>query len=184
MAVKKAVEHLPELRQKMSSVIDNYHNVQQDILETFVDRGQLRKLAEPTVLPNGKRIPGLKLDHPRQLALMHALVRFSHIAAQSTFTTAEIYADTLAALRFPPKITVWRRFGTIFPSFAPRPGGEGSALAPLSLCPHGYSICLVFLKLFERIYAPLTAGLLSPFRRRQTQPRQAFSTGPPLSTRH
>jgi hypothetical protein len=26
----------------------------------------------------------------------------------------------------------------------------------------GYSICLVFLKLFERIYAPLTAGLLSP----------------------
>jgi hypothetical protein len=26
----------------------------------------------------------------------------------------------------------------------------------------GYSVCLVFLKLFERIYAPLTAGLLSP----------------------
>jgi hypothetical protein len=26
-----------------------------------------------------------------------------------------------------------------------------------------YSICLVFLKLFERIYAPLTAGLLRPF---------------------
>ena len=30
------------------------------------------------------------------------------------------------------------------------------------LLPHGYSICLVFLKLFERVYAPLTAGLLSP----------------------
>ena len=28
----------------------------------------------------------------------------------------------------------------------------------------GYSICLVFLKLFEKIYAPLTAGLLAPFR--------------------
>jgi hypothetical protein len=27
----------------------------------------------------------------------------------------------------------------------------------------GYSICLVFLKLFERVYAPLTAGLLKPF---------------------
>ena len=44
-----------------------------------------------------KRIPGLKLDHPRQLALMHSLVLFSHIAAQSTFTTSEIYADTVAA---------------------------------------------------------------------------------------
>lgn len=31
------------------------------------------------------------------------------------------------------------------------------------LLPEGYSICLVFLKLFERIYAPLTAGLLQPF---------------------
>ena len=30
------------------------------------------------------------------------------------------------------------------------------------LLANGYSICLVFLKLFERIYAPLTAGLLSP----------------------
>lgn len=26
------------------------------------------------------------------------------------------------------------------------------------------SICVLFLKLFERIYAPLTAGLLQPFR--------------------
>ena len=32
------------------------------------------------------------------------------------------------------------------------------------LLPDGYSICLVFLKLFERIYAPLTGGLLSPSR--------------------
>jgi hypothetical protein len=36
------------------------------------------------------------------------------------------------------------------------------------LLPHGYSICLVFLKLFERVYAPLTAGLLSPIK---TDPR-------------
>ena len=27
----------------------------------------------------------------------------------------------------------------------------------------GYSTCPIFLKLFERIYAPLTAGLLQPF---------------------
>jgi hypothetical protein len=30
------------------------------------------------------------------------------------------------------------------------------------LTPHGYSLCLVFLKLFERVYAPLTASLLRP----------------------
>ena len=26
----------------------------------------------------------------------------------------------------------------------------------------GYSVCLIFLKLFERVYAPLAAGLLLP----------------------
>jgi DNA-binding transcriptional ArsR family regulator len=34
---------------------------------------------------------------------MHALVRFSHIAAQNSFTTSEIYADTLAALAASPQ---------------------------------------------------------------------------------
>ena len=33
----------------------------------------------------------------------------------------------------------------------------------IAFLPEGYRICLVFLKLFERIYAPLTAGLLHPF---------------------
>jgi hypothetical protein len=56
-------------------------------------------LTQPTVLPSGKRIPGLKLDHPRQLALMHALVCFAHIAAGNSFTTAELYPYLLAALQ-------------------------------------------------------------------------------------
>ena len=82
----------------MSEIVDNYHGVQQDVLETFVDRGQLRKLAEPTLLPSGKRIPGLKLDHPRQLAVMHSPVRFANVAAGGTFTTAELYPPALDAL--------------------------------------------------------------------------------------
>ena len=154
-AVNKAIDHLPELRQKLSSIVDSYLEIQQDILETFVDRGQLRKLSQPTLLPSGKRIPGLKLDHPRQLALMHALLRFSHIAAESTFTTAELHPQTaealdcstheyrLSSLRYDlSKLRHSRRY---------------------RLLPQGYRICLVFLKLFERIYAPLTAGLLHPF---------------------
>jgi len=147
----------------MSSVIDNYHDIQQDMLETFIDRGQSRKLAEPTVLPNGKRIPGLKLDHPRQLALMHALVRFSHIAAQNTFTTPEIYEDTLTALGASTKDY---SLASLRYDLA-----KLRAKGLVEKVPHsrryyllrpGYSVCLVFLKLFERIYAPLTAGLLSP----------------------
>src|SRR5437660_8650924 len=117
-----------------------------------------------TITTTGKR-PGLKLDHPRQLALMHALVRFAHIAAANTFTTAEIHPAviealgctpdhyTLASLRY--DLSKLRAKGLV----TKLPNSRR-----YQLLPHGYSICLVFLKLFERVYAPLTAGLLSPFK--------------------
>jgi hypothetical protein len=161
--VKKSVENLPQLRHKLCAINDNYQNIQQDILETFVDRGQLRKLAEPTVLPNGKRIPGLKLHHPRQLALMHALVRFAHVAAGSTFTTAEIHpyvieelggsisSYSLASLRYDLSKLRAKNLVNNLPHSR-----------RYQLLSSGYSLCLIFLKLFERIYAPLTAGLLRP----------------------
>jgi hypothetical protein len=161
--VKKSVQNLPALRNALSAINDNYLDVQQDILETFIDRGQLRRLAEPTVTPAGKRIPGLKLDHPRQLALMHALVRFAHIAGGNTFTTAELHPEvikalgcrteqySLASLRY--DLSKLRAKGFV----AKLPSSRS-----YQLLPQGYSICLIFLKLFERVYAPLTAGLLSP----------------------
>jgi hypothetical protein len=36
--VQKAVENLPRLRQKMAAITDCYLDIQQDILETFLDR--------------------------------------------------------------------------------------------------------------------------------------------------
>ena len=163
--VNKDVENLPQLRTRMSEIIDNYHNVQQDVLETFIDRGQLRKLAEPTILPSGRRIPGLKLDHPRQLAVMHSLVRFSNIAAGGQFTTADLYQPALQALgrtesqyslaSFRYDLSKLRAKGLVEKIPHSR---------RYRLVGKGYSICIAFLKLFEKIYAPLTAGLLAPFR--------------------
>src|SRR5260370_1778941 len=179
--VKKAVENLPVLQNSLSAINDTYLNVQQDILETFVDRGQLRKLAEPTVTSTGKRIPGLKLDHPRQLALMHALIRFAHIAAGNTFTTAEIRPAVIAALGFAPEsytlaslrydLSKLRAKGLV----AKLPNSRR-----YQLLPQGYSICLVFLKLFERVYAPLTAGLLRPLKAAKSLESQRRSQRHPL----
>jgi hypothetical protein len=55
-------------------------------------------------------------------------------------------------------------FAAIRPVEASREGPRRarSALTPLSAAPARLSICLLFLKLFERVYAPLTAGLLRP----------------------
>jgi hypothetical protein len=43
------VDTLPQLRQKLSGIIDRYLDVQQDILETLVDREELRQLTQPTL---------------------------------------------------------------------------------------------------------------------------------------
>jgi hypothetical protein len=162
--INKAVENLLPLREKLQGITERYQNVQQDILETFLNRGELRKLGEPTLRPNGKRIPGLKLDHARQLAVMSSLVRFSHVAAGDTFSTAELQAVAaealgisaeqcpLAALRY----ELWKLRAKGLVEKLPHS-------RRYRLLPNGYRICLLFLKLFDKIYAPLTAGLLHPF---------------------
>src|SRR6201997_5134819 len=163
--VNKSVQNLPTLRTAMSTINDNYLNVQQDILETFVDRGQLRQLAEPTITPAGKRIPGLRLDHPRQLALMHALVRFAHIAGGNTCTTTELHPHVVAALGC--RIEQYSLASLRYDLSKLRAKGLVAKLPNsrrYQLLPQGYSICLIFLKLFERVYAPLTAGILSPVK--------------------
>jgi hypothetical protein len=163
--INKAVANLPALRKRLSEITDNYLTVQQDILETFIDRGQLRKLTQPTITATGKRIPGLKLDNPRQLAVMHALVRFAHIAAGGTFTPAEIHPHVIDALGSSPERYT---LASLRYDLSKLRAKQLIVKVPRSrryrLLPQGYSICLVFLKLFERIYAPLTAGLLSPVR--------------------
>jgi len=155
----------------MAAIIDNYHDVQQDVLETFIDRGQLRKLAEPTILSNGRRIPGLKLDHPRQLAVMHSLVRFANIAAGGRFTTADLYAPALDALGMTEAQYSLASFRYDLSKLRAKGLVEK---VPKSrryrLVGKGYSICVAFLKLFEKIYAPLTAGLLAPFRNDRVLP--------------
>jgi hypothetical protein len=170
--VKKAVENLPHLREKLASINDNYLSIQQDILESFVDGGQLRKLSEPTLLPNGRRIPGLKLDHPRQLALMQALVRFSHIAAGGTFRTSQLHADTASALG---RSTDDYKLGSLRYDLSKLRAKGLVEKIPHSrsytLTSQGYQICLIYLKLFEKIYAPLTQSILQPFPQDERLPQ-------------
>jgi hypothetical protein len=150
--VAKAIDTLPQLRAAMAAVTDRYLTVQQDILETFVDRGQLRQLADPTPLARGRRIPGLKLDHPRQLALMHAVVRFAHIAASDTFTIKDLHPVVAAALDLPPE---QYRLASLRYELSKLRAKRLVVRIPHSrryrLLSEGYRICLIFLKLFERV---------------------------------
>jgi len=96
---------------------------------------------------------------------MHALVRFAHIAAGSTFTTAELYPFVLAALQISADQYSLASLRYDLSKLRAKALVEKLPKSRrYRLCPQGYSICLVFLKLFERIYSPLAAGLLQPYR--------------------
>jgi hypothetical protein len=181
--VNKAVEHLSALRDKLSAINDNYLDVQQDILETFVDRGQLQRLAKPTLTPTGKRIPGLKLDNPRQLALMHALVRFAQIPPANTFSTSEIYPHVIAALSCTAQ--QYSLASLRYDLSKLRAKGLVEKL-PRShryrLLAEGYSVCLIFLNLFDRVYAPLTAALLHPISAERALARRSTACTSALRT--
>jgi len=84
---------------------------------------------------------------------MRALVRFSHIAAGNNFTTAELHLRVVDALRSNADSCTRASLRYDLSNLRQAPRRKAAALAPLPLLPNGYSICLVFLKLFERVYA-------------------------------
>jgi hypothetical protein len=180
--VNKDVANLPKLRQRMAEIIDNYHNAQQDILETFVDRGQLRKLTEPTILPNGKRIPGLKLDHPRQLAVMHALVRFANIAAGEGFRSADIHPVVLKALGAKPSQYTPSSFRYDLSKLRAKGSGrEGHSLPPL---PTGWQGLFGVPHLSQTVRTDLCTAHCRPAQafswRPQTCRTETLHAGPPI----
>ena len=96
---------------------------------------------------------------------MHALVRFSNIAAGGRFTTADLYTPALDALGLTESQYSLASF-RYDPSKLRAKGlvEKVPRSRRYQLAGKGYSICVVFLKLFEKVYAPLTAGLWAPFR--------------------
>jgi hypothetical protein len=86
-------------------------------------------------------------------------VRFANVAAGGSFTTADLYVPALDALA---KTEAEYSLASIRFDLS-----KLRAKGLVERIPHSRRyrpICLAFLKLFERIYAPLTAGLLKPFR--------------------
>jgi hypothetical protein len=163
LGVNKGVEHLPELRQAMATANDRYLDVQQDVLETFVDRGQLERLRQPTVSPSGRRTPGLKLDDPRLLAVLQALVCFALLAGRGRFRTTDLHAKAAEAQG---ETTASHTRGQLRYDLAKLRGkGLVERIAGTQcyrLPAEGYRLAVLYLKLFHRIYAPLTAGILEP----------------------
>jgi hypothetical protein len=163
LGIGKSIRHLPQLRDVMRGINDRYLAIQQDVLETFIDRGQLARLRQPTITPSGHRTPGLKLDDRRLLAVMQALTRFGQLARGGRFRTRDLHQRTAEALGV---TTDSYRLGQLRYDLA-KLRAKGLVLKvprtqTYRLTAQGFRLCVLFLKLFHRVYGPLAASVLKP----------------------
>src|SRR6266849_4493818 len=117
----------------------------------------------PTITASGRRTPGLKLDDPRLLAVMQALTCFVHLARGGRFRTRDLHQRAAEALGL---TTDTYRLSQLRYDLA-KLRAKGLVLKvpktqTYRLSPQGTRICILFLKLFHRVYAPLRAGILKP----------------------
>ena len=133
------------------------------MLETYVDRGQLARLRQPTITASGRRTPGLKLDDPRLLAVMQALTCFVHLSRGGRFRTRDLHqraAETLGLT------TATYRLSQLRYDLAKLRAKGLVVKVPKTqsyrLTPQGFRICILFLKLFHRVYAPFSAAAFEP----------------------
>ncbi|MBV9169482.1 MAG: hypothetical protein JOZ81_05295 [Chloroflexi bacterium] len=163
LGIGKSISNLPQLRRVMHGINDRYLAIQQDVLETYIDRGQLARLRQPTISASGRRTPGLKLDDPRLLAVMQALTCFIHVARAGRFRTRDLHqraAETLGLT------TDTYRLGQLRYDLAKLRAKGLVVKVPKTqtyrLTAPGFRICVVFLKLAHRVYAPFAAAVLEP----------------------
>jgi hypothetical protein len=161
LAVKKHITNLPRLRQVLLTANERYLNVQQDVLASYVDRGQLQQLRRPSVSGTGRRVPGLHLDDPRLMAVLQAVTCFCYLVGKGCFRTSDLLVDVQKALDNPHYQLSQLRYDLS------KLRGKGllerlPQTQTYRLTAPGYRIALLYLKLYQRLYAPLTAALREP----------------------
>jgi hypothetical protein len=155
------VQNLPKLRAVLRASNERYLDVQQDVLASPIDRGQLQRLRQPTVSAAGRRTPGLRLDDARLLAVLQALTNFVYLLGKASFRTADLLGDVRRAVDRPEYKLSQLRYDLA------KLRGKGLVqrlprTQRYELTAEGYRLAVLYQKLYHRLYAPLTASTLEP----------------------
>jgi hypothetical protein len=161
LSLRKNIQHLPKAREALTTANDRYLEVQQDVLATYVDRGQLDQLRQASVSPTGRRVPGLHIDDPRLLAVLQAILCFAYLVGKGCFRTKDLLVDVQKALDKPQYTLSQLRYDLS------KLRGKGLVgRCPGTQCyqvtAEGYRIGIYYLKLYRQMYAPLTAAIRDP----------------------
>jgi hypothetical protein len=161
LGLPKNVANLPKFRKTLDNANQRYLSVQQDVLASYVDRGQLEQLRQPSVSPTGRRVPGLHIDDPRLMAVLQAILCFAYLVGKGSFRTKDLLVDVQRALGNPQYTLNQLRYDLS------KLRGKGLVLRVpktqhYQVSPEGYRMGIFHLKLYQRMYAPLTSALVEP----------------------
>jgi len=96
---KKALEHLPEVAEKLQAVNDRFADAQAENLNVEIDYPILETLAQPCRLKS-QRMAGIRLENDRIMRLLEVLMHSSsHLGGQSA---ADLYQAVLDAYQLTP----------------------------------------------------------------------------------
>ena len=157
----KHSNNLPKVRAAFAGANNRYPDVHQDVLASFVDRGQLEHLRQPSVSASGRRVPGLHLDDPRLLAVLQAIWCFAYLVGKGAFRTKDLRVDVRQALRQPDYTLSQLRYDLS------KLRGKGlvrrrAGTQAYQVSSEGYRIGVFYLKLYQKMYAPVTAAICDP----------------------
>jgi hypothetical protein len=161
LALPKNIDNLPRVRETLDRANQRYLSVQQDVLVSYLDRGQLQQLRQPSISPSGRRVPGIHIDDPRLMAVLQALLCFAYLVGQGVFRTKDLLADVQRALANPLYSLNQLRYDLS------KLRGKGFVLRlagtqRYQVSSEGYRIGIFHLKLYQQIYAPLTSAICDP----------------------
>ena len=161
LSIPKNIKNLPKVREVLNKANQRYLSVQQDVLASYVDRGALEQLRQPSVSTSGRRVPGMHLDDPRLLAVLQAILCFAYLVGKGGFRTKDLLLDvqralgnplfTLNQLRY--DLSKLRGKGLV---------GRIKGTQRYEVSSEGYRVGIFHLKLYQQMYAPLTAALRDP----------------------
>ena len=161
LSIPKNIDNLPKLREAMDRANERYLTVQQDILASYIDRGQLEQLRQPSVSPTGRRVPGLHIEDPRLMAVLQAMLCFAYLVGKGVFRTKDLLADVQRALGNPEYTLNQLRYDLS------KLRGKGFVIRLVGtqsyeVSSQGYRIGIFHLKLYQQRYAPLTSAICDP----------------------
>ena len=161
LSLPKDLQNLPKVRAVLASSNERYQEAQQHVLCSYLDRGQLEALRQPSVSASGRRTPGLRVDDGRLLAVLGALTAFAYLVGWGCFRTADLLEDVRRALGRP----AYRLSQLRYDLGKLRGKGLVVRLAGTQryrLTSEGYRLAVLYQKLSERLYGPLTAAVVDP----------------------